>query len=38
MHLVDPAEFYITIDTGNNGYVKLCGVNKVHYGLCENVE
>ena len=25
-------------DIGNNGYVKLCGVNKVHYGLCENGE
>ena len=22
----------------NNGYAKFCGVNKVHYGLCENGE
>ena len=24
--------------TQDNGYAKFWGVNKVHYGLCENVE
>jgi len=49
MHLFYSPKFSITIvldfswddrniQTGNNGYVKFWGLNKVHYGLCESSE
>ena len=25
-------------EVGNNGYANFWGINKVHYGLCENGE
>ena len=48
MHVVYYPKFCISIfvdfswddsgKIGNNGFAKFWGVNKVHYGLCENGE